>query len=86
MALVNSTSTAIGLISEQDGETFVSDENANVEAEHKTDSEQNLKADHEKKPPEETEEFDHLIPEERAFLIKLKTMFEKIYTEAVPEV
>jgi hypothetical protein len=118
MALVNSTPTTLGLISEQDGETFVSDENSNVKAEPNSDVEQNVKVDHENsvidaipctiggqvcetfsetlthikskhkeadKPSEETDEFDHLIPEERALLIKLKAMFEKIYTAAVPE-
>ena len=39
-----------------------------------------------KKPPDETEDYDHLIPEERALLIKLRTMFEKIYAEEAPEV
>ena len=91
MALVNSTPTTLGLISEH-GETFIADENSNVKAEPKADLEQNVKVDHENsmmeadKPSEETDEFDHLIPEERALLIKLKAMFEKIYNEAVPEI
>jgi hypothetical protein len=46
-----------------------------------------IKSDHNeaKKPEDETDEFSHLIPEERAFLIRLKTMFQKNYYGAVPE-
>ena len=85
MALVNSTPITLGLISEQDGATFIADENSNVKAEPKADLEQNVKVDHENsmqeadKTSDETNEFDHLIPEERALLIKLKAMFENIY-------
>ena len=92
MALVNSTPITLGLISVQDGANFIADENSNVKAEPKADLEQNVKVDHENsmeeadKTSDETNEFDHLIPEEKALLIKLKAMFEKIYTEAVPEV
>ena len=44
-----------------------------------------IKTDHKeaKKTQDENGEFDHLIPEERAFLIKFKEMFEKICGEEV---